>query len=65
MTDYVKITPALARAAREHTPGAMFVHRGRMYVVEACDGDAHANAYIDTCTLCAPLWGIRVRERAK
>lgn len=22
-----------------------------------CPGEAHQNAYIDHCTLCAPLWG--------
>lgn len=27
------------------------------YTVFPCPGEAHSNAFIDNCGLCAPLWG--------
>ncbi len=26
-------------------------------VTDPCDGEAHSNAFIDNCMICAPLWG--------
>lgn len=35
----------------------MLKHRTRFAVHERCEGEAHSNAYIDNCGLCAPYWG--------
>ena len=28
-----------------------------IYPLEVCTGEAHSNAFIDNCSLCAPRWG--------
>jgi hypothetical protein len=30
------------------------------YTVIKCTGEAHSNAFIDNCSLCAPNWGVIV-----
>jgi hypothetical protein len=32
--------------------------------LEVCEGEAHSNAFIDNCSLCAPRWGF-VGKREK
>jgi hypothetical protein len=57
------ITPALKRKIESLAIGDVFKHRGIMYRIVTCDGEAHSNPHIDNCMSCAPLWGRRV-ERA-
>lgn len=35
----------------------LYVRNGFKAVV--CTGEAHSNAHIDHCSLCAPAWGVR------
>jgi hypothetical protein len=35
---------------------AIFVRSG--YRAQICAGEAHTNAHIDHCMLCAPMWGV-------
>lgn len=53
----VRMTPALTRKARDARVGEVIRHRGRIYRVVECAGEAHRNLYIDNCLDCAPLWG--------
>ena len=32
-------------------------HRFGIVPLQHCDGEAHSNAYIDNCMVCAPRWG--------
>lgn len=32
-------------------------------ITEDCTGEAHSNAFIDNCMICAPLWGKVLKER--
>jgi hypothetical protein len=29
----------------------------RAAILNKCEGEAHGNAFIDNCSMCAPLWG--------
>lgn len=60
----VKLTPSLTRAAKRAHKDALrsFSHNSRWYRLVDCEGEAHSNAHIDNCGLCAPFWGYRVAE---
>jgi hypothetical protein len=33
------------------------LQRWQLPLLAACEGEAHSNAHIDNCSLCAPRWG--------
>ena len=51
------MTPALARKVRAGELGDEFKHRGTLYRIVECRGEAHSNPWIDHCSWCLPLRG--------
>lgn len=47
----------LARGRGIDNPSPAFTYMDVHYQLDPCPGEAHANAFIDNCSLCAPLWG--------
>lgn len=50
---------------REPVPNEIILltFRGKEYSVSDCDGEAHFEPNIDNCMMCAPSWGVVVREK--
>lgn len=48
-------TPALAEHMVEDLQELL--QEAGIPLLEECSGEAHSNAYIDNCSLCAPRWG--------
>jgi len=55
----VKYTKLLLAKFNSRTaPGTVVTHGKKAYIVRACDGEAHTNAYIDHCGCCLRAhWG--------
>ena len=62
-----RIIAAMGRANARGTVGKPVIvrYRGKAYLAEQCHGEAHSasvGGMVDHCGVCAPLWGIMVRE---
>lgn len=61
LIDELRVLEAANRSAGSETVPLWRVQemleKARLPKLERCNGEAHSNAYIDHCSVCAPRWG--------